>query len=110
MDVFRSHSSVNATQLGTCLTMLGNAFSRGGEPERAQHAYEDAIETFESQNAGPMFQAEARHKLASLLRASGQSERAIELLGYVLDAYRDFPKDHPRVQAVRRELEQARLE
>jgi hypothetical protein len=58
-----------------------------------------------------MFQVEARTRLARLLREQGPSQRAVELLSDVLEGYSAMlPDEHPRVVAVRDELEQALAE
>jgi tetratricopeptide (TPR) repeat protein len=111
VGTFRKQPSVPAISLGFGLTSLGGARERFGDPEGARQSYEEALATYEDQDVPAMFQVEARTRLARLLREQGPSQRAVELLSDVLEGYSAMlPDEHPRVVAVRDELEQALAE
>ena len=109
VQVHRAQPAPDAPNLGFCLTSLGGACAQFEDRQGAQEAYEEALEVYASEGVQAMFQAQARTELARLLLVQGQSERAVELLTAVLEGYAGMlPDDHPRLQSIREELEQAR--
>ena len=109
VEVYRSLPSPRATDVGFCLTSYGNGLAHYGQVEEATAVYEEALGLYDEQDVQPMFREQTRLALARLLLREGPSQRARQLFEEVLAGYEGFlPDDHPRVEAVRRQLEEAR--
>ena len=105
-DMYR-HVSANGTQLGFCITLLGNAYRDHARFDEAREAYEEALAVYDEYEVEATFRVGTRLSLARMLLEQGPSERAVELFSAVLEAYAALPDDSPRVVALREELEEA---